>query len=76
MRAQPWTRSYPPCDEGRSWEQAAEATPDQESFLYTAPGDGRYWFTVATVDQAGKQSPADLKDTVPLLKVYVAGSKG
>jgi beta-lactamase regulating signal transducer with metallopeptidase domain len=48
---------YASTDEGRTWRQAAVASPDQDAFLFTAPADGLYWFTVRTVDQEGRLDP-------------------
>jgi beta-lactamase regulating signal transducer with metallopeptidase domain len=58
-------------DCGRTWEQTARAAPDQKEFTFNAPADGTYWFTVATVDDTGRQSPAEVSATVPALQVVV-----
>jgi len=67
-------------DEGKTWQQVGQATPEQTSFPYTAPADGKYWFTIQTVDRNGVRDPVDVYaapvgqrvvvDTVkPLVKV-------
>jgi len=47
-------------DEGKTWSQVGRATPEQSSFPFNAPGDGKYWFTIQTVDKNGVKSPPDL----------------
>jgi hypothetical protein len=34
--------------------------PTQKEFIFRAPHDGEYWFTLVTVDKAGNKNPADL----------------
>jgi beta-lactamase regulating signal transducer with metallopeptidase domain len=58
-------------DSGRTWEQTATARPDEKEFNFSAPADGTYWFTVATVDANGLQSPSDVSTSPPGLKVVV-----
>ena len=51
-------------DGGARWEEAAAAAPDDPcraagtGFRFEAPADGDYWFTVLTVDAAGRPAPA------------------
>ena len=47
-------------DQGQTWNMEGKATPDKEFFPYTAKDDGPYWFTVAIIDQKGKQEPANI----------------
>ena len=47
-------------DEGKSWSQVGRATPTQISFPFVAQGDGKYWFTIQTVDKNGVKAPADV----------------
>jgi hypothetical protein len=47
-------------DEGKTWDQAGQATPDKTAFPFTAPRDGKYWFTIQTVDKSGVRSPPDV----------------
>src|ERR1700736_127538 len=53
-------RLFVSADEGRTWNQQAVASPDQEAFSFYAPRDGLYWFSVAIVNQQGKQEPLDI----------------
>jgi hypothetical protein len=53
------------------WVVAQTAPPTQNEFIYRAPEEGEYWFTVVTVDQAGRKNPADLSQEVPGLIVVV-----
>src|SRR5262245_47971566 len=46
-------------NQGRTWEQAGVATPEQSAFSFTAPTDGVYWFSVVVVDQRGNKEPPD-----------------
>ena len=47
-------------DQGQSWNLEGRATPDKEFFPYVAREDGSYWFTVAVIDQKGRQTPQDV----------------
>jgi hypothetical protein len=47
-------------DQGQTWNMEGKATPEKEFFPYTAKEDGPYWFTVAIIDQKGKQEPANI----------------
>jgi hypothetical protein len=58
-------------DEGQSWQIADTKTPDRDKFAYTAPGDGRYWFTVAIFNQRGQQEPTDVSKVPVGQKVVV-----
>ena len=51
---------YASRDEGKSWELVSKVKPDKDKFTYDAPGDGTYWFSVAVVDQKGRQDPPDV----------------
>jgi hypothetical protein len=46
-------------DEGKTWHQVGVAKPTQDGFLFTAKGDGKYWFSVAVVNQKNIQDPLD-----------------
>jgi hypothetical protein len=50
-------------DEGKSWQEAVRARPDQEGFPFLAAQDGPYWFKVAIVNQQGAQEPADINQS-------------
>jgi hypothetical protein len=58
-------------DQGKTWLEAARATPHQSSFEYHAPADGDYWFTVVVVDREGRRDVETSQQTTPGLKVRV-----
>ncbi len=47
-------------DQGQTWNMEGKATPEKEFFPYTAKEDGAYWFTVAIIDQKGRQEPVNI----------------
>ncbi len=47
-------------DQGQTWNMEGKATPEKEYFPYTAKEDGPYWFTVAIIDQKGRQEPLNI----------------
>jgi hypothetical protein len=47
-------------DQGQTWNMEGKATPEKEFFPYTAKDDGAYWFTVAIIDQKGRQEPVNI----------------
>ncbi len=53
------------------WVRQETGLPTQEQFTYRAIQDGEYWFSLVTVDRAGKVTPADLNQAAPNLKVIV-----
>ena len=57
-------------DGGVRWELAGSAAPGDGGFRFAAPADGVYWFTVLTVDPAGRPAPADAP-LEPQLRVRV-----
>ncbi len=64
-------------DEGRTWNQQAVASPDQEAFPFHAPSDGAYWFTVCVVNQKGQREPEDVYKAPPgqITKIVVDSLK-
>lgn len=64
-------------DEGRTWNQQAVASPDQEAFPFHAPSDGVYWFTVCVVNQKGQREPEDVYKAPPgqITKIVVDSLK-
>jgi hypothetical protein len=58
-------------DRGATWNQVATAPPDKDAFVYYAPADGQYWFSVCVVDTRGNREPADIYKTTPGQKVLV-----
>src|SRR5260370_41154672 len=53
----------------RPWTLKEKAAPTQTGFTYRGMQDGEYWFTVATVDKAGRMTPADVNSEPPGLIV-------
>lgn len=51
--------------------QPITVPPSQSSFNYQAAQDGEYWFSVATLDRSGRQTPADVSAEPPKLIVIV-----
>lgn len=56
---------------GEAWTCKETAPPSQTEFTFRVPQDGEYWFSVVTVDQDGRQTPADVNVEVPGLIVLV-----
>ncbi len=50
-------RLYVSSDQGRNWELAQTAQPEAGRFVFRAPQDGEYWFSLRTVDRAGQVLP-------------------
>jgi uncharacterized repeat protein (TIGR01451 family) len=53
------------------WIEQDSAPATATSFIYSAPKDGRYYFTLVTIDKAGKRTPPSVKDEPPGLRVMV-----
>ena len=47
-------------DKGQTWNEAAQARPDQDHFDYAVTEDGPYWFTMVIIDQKGRADPANV----------------
>jgi hypothetical protein len=64
-------------DEGKTWNQQAVASPDQDAFPFYAPRDGVYWFTVCVVNQKGEREPEDIYKAPPsqITKIVVDSLK-
>jgi hypothetical protein len=54
-----------------NWVCVEKALPTKKAFSFKAPQDGEYWFSIATVDQTGKATPADVSREPPCLIVVV-----
>jgi hypothetical protein len=54
-----------------TWYLVAAQPPDRDFFIYTAPEDGIYWFTIVDEDLQGRREPADITKTHPDCKVIV-----
>src|SRR5260370_34655771 len=69
-------RLYVSEDQGQSWRKYSSVAPEQRGFTFRAERDGPYWFTVQTVDLAGRLNPPNVQGPqpqqgVPPLKVHV-----
>jgi hypothetical protein len=53
------------------WVRQETAPPTQSTFTYRVPQDGEYWFSVVTIDRAGKSTPADVAKEAPGIRVVV-----
>ena len=56
-------------NQGATWEVASRVKPEKGSFVFRAPHDGEYWYSIRTVDKQGVVRPegppsAQLKVTV------------
>jgi hypothetical protein len=56
---------------GAPWTLKESVAPTTKEFVFRAPQDGEYWFTVTTVDKAGKMNPPDIGLEPPGLIVIV-----
>jgi hypothetical protein len=44
-------------DRGQTWNEISDAKPEVQFFNYHAPSDGEYWFSMRTIDSAGRAWP-------------------
>ncbi len=58
-------------DLGKTYKNIASSTTPDEKFKFTAPADGWYWFSVQTMDSAGRYFPPNVNAVLPGLKVCV-----
>jgi len=65
VEVQLWVSS----NRGASWEIYSKVRPAQRHFVYQAPGDGEYWFSVHTLDRSGGMRPRPSAE--PELRVIV-----
>jgi hypothetical protein len=65
-------RLYVQSGPGAAWTLKETAAPSQKYFTFVAPQDGEYAFLIATVDQAGRVTPADVPHEAPDLVVVVS----
>jgi hypothetical protein len=63
-------RLYVKFGQGGVW-QPITVPPSQSVFNYQAAQDGEYWFSVATLDRSGRQTPPDVSAEQPKLIVVV-----
>jgi hypothetical protein len=58
-------------DQGKSWHPSSKVAPAEAAFMFNAPKDGLYWFTVRTVDAENRAFPVSMENAKPGLKVIV-----
>lgn len=62
---------YVSADQGKSWQPAALAAPEQGHFKFLTDKDGFFWFAVQTQDPEGRLYPPRMEGAQPNLKVIV-----
>jgi hypothetical protein len=62
-------------DQGKTWQTAALAPPEQHHFRFMTDRDGLLWFAVQTQDQDGRLTPPTMTGAQPILKVIVDTQK-
>jgi hypothetical protein len=62
---------YVSTDQGRTWQPAANAPPEQREFRFMTDRDGFFWFSVQTLDQENRLFPPTMDGAQPSLKVIV-----
>src|SRR5262245_20877386 len=67
LEVQLWVKDGPQTP----WTLREKAPATQSFFTYRAPQDGDYWFSVTTVDRAGRSIPADVSVNPPGLIVSI-----
>lgn len=68
-------RLYVSEDMGESWVRYNDGDPALDIITFRASHDGEYWFTIALVQQDGRQIPEDVRGVEPGLKVVVDSAK-
>jgi hypothetical protein len=58
-------------DKGVTWNQVEVISPERQSFKFTAPSDGLYWFAVRTLDLENRFYPTTMDGAHPGLIVFV-----
>ena len=53
------------------WVRQETGLPNMTQFNYRVPRDGEYWFSLVTIDKAGRMTPADVSQEPPGLRVMV-----
>ena len=64
---------YISTDQGRRWQLAQKATPENRGFPFQAPRDGEYWFAIRSIDSRGQSWPQGVMR--PGLRVLVDTEK-
>ena len=63
-------------DEGLTWEVAGKVSPLKDYFVYTAPKEGTYWFSLQVVGTDGSKEPPKITRNSPGLTVIVLQGEG
>ena len=58
-------------DQGKTWERLRKSPPTRKSFVFKAPTDGEYQFTLAHESLDGRKVPADVKSRPGQMRVIV-----
>lgn len=66
-----WLYLYASRDKGKTWKKAIGVSPHEDSFAYSAPEDGLYWFAIQVVRKDRDMWPAATREMTPDLKVVV-----
>jgi hypothetical protein len=53
------------------WVRQETGVPSISHFTYKVPRDGEYWFSLVTIDKAGRMTPPDVSQDAPGLRVMV-----
>lgn len=64
-------RLFVSTDQGKSWQYAAAAGPEQGRFQYISDRDGQLWFVVQTIDKDNRPYPATMDGILPHQRVIV-----
>ncbi|VTS07384.1 hypothetical protein [Tuwongella immobilis] len=56
---------------GTNWDQVAVNPPTKTEFIYEAPEDGMYWFSIMIIDKNGRRDPVDLYSVPPAQKLVI-----
>jgi hypothetical protein len=64
-------RLYVSNDQGKTWQVAATAAPEEQAFRFSTPTDGFFYFAVQTVDKKGNLDPPKVESLRPNLRVIV-----
>jgi hypothetical protein len=62
---------YTSTDLGKNWHPHSNVGPQVGHFMFNAPKDGLYWFSVRTVDEDNRAFPLTMEGARPGLKVIV-----
>ncbi|MDR3623431.1 MAG: hypothetical protein P4L85_29125 [Paludisphaera borealis] len=69
-------RLYVSKDQGKSWQLVGTASPNERGVAFSAPGEGRYWFSAQLISQEDVKAPPDENALRPMLRVLVKLKSG